>query len=409
MPRRTRRSSGEGSIYYREARKRWEARITVGHKDDGTPIRKTFTGRTRRDVVDRMEAAQDDVADGLRVADAATTLADWLTYWLDEIAPEDAGPSTLVNYRNIVRLYICPDQNRPDATLSLADVQLGQLTPQHVRKLVASLRDAGKSANTQRLARSVLRLALKAAVKQRIIRDNPADDVSVKRLRNVTAKRGMTAEQARRLLGYLEDTDNPRHRRLAPAIGAALSVGLRRGELLGLAWDDLRLDGHSPSLTVWRTLRRQPGVGLVVGEPKTKGSVRTVPLPAPTVEWLREQRRRQHHDREACPDGLWDDHSLGLDLVFRTEIGTPVDPDNFRHGVYSITAAALGERWSPHELRHSAASILLAQGVPLEVVSEILGHSSIRVTKDVYGHLTSDVLRRGADAMTDALTGDTQP
>jgi integrase len=94
---------------------------------------------------------------------------------------------------------------------------------------------------------------------------------------------------------------------------------------------------------------------------------------------------------------------LGADLVFRTPVGTAVDPDNFRNLTYRVTEAAGLGRWSPHELRHSAASLLLAQGVPLKIVSETLGHASIRITADVYGHLLEPAKAEAADAMERAL------
>jgi len=104
--------------------------------------------------------------------------------------------------------------------------------------------------------------------------------------------------------------------------------------------------------------------------------------------------------------GAWPAEVLGADLVFRTPLGTAVDPDNFRNATYRLTTDAVGERWSPHELRHSAASLMLAQGVPLKVISEVLGHSSIRITSDVYAHLMDDASVIAADAMNDLFSSD---
>jgi integrase len=103
---------------------------------------------------------------------------------------------------------------------------------------------------------------------------------------------------------------------------------------------------------------------------------------------------------------LWVARPLGLDLVFRTPDGSALDPDNFTHTTYAATLHAGVGRWSPHELRHSAASLLIAQGVPLKVVSETLGHSSIRVTSDVYGHLLEPAKQEAAEAMSAALWGE---
>ncbi len=116
------------------------------------------------------------------------------------------------------------------------------------------------------------------------------------------------------------------------------------------------------------------------------------------IEALRQHRRRQAEEQLlAGPE--WVARPLGADLVFRTPFGTAVDPDNFRNLTYRVTEAAGLGRWSPHELRHSAASLLLAMGVPLKLVSDVLGHSSIRITADVYGHLLDDAKAEAANAM----------
>ena len=125
-------------------------------------------------------------------------------------------------------------------------------------------------------------------------------------------------------------------------------------------------------------------------------------LPAPTVAALRAHRARQAEERlHAGPE--WVTRPLGVDLVFRTQFGNPLDPDNFRNTTYEVTEAAGVGRWSPHELRHVAASLLIALVVPLKTISETLGHSSIRVTADVYGHLLEDSRMVAADAMSEAF------
>ena len=179
----------------------------------------------------------------------------------------------------------------------------------------------------------------------------------------------------------------------------ALALGLRRGEVLGLAWSDLALDGDAPTLTVRRQLRRgRKGTGVALGEVNTAGSRRTLHLPAQVVDVLRAHRRRQAGERLSRGEAWRDENGL----VFTTPLGTPVDPDNFKHYVSKLCRDAGLGHWSPHELRHSCAS-LLAMGVPLEVVSETLGHSSIRVTKDVYGHMLPAARAAAAEAMGRAL------
>jgi integrase len=227
--------------------------------------------------------------------------------------------------------------------------------------------------------------------------------------------RTLTPEQARLFLASIRDD------RLEAAFTVALALGLRRGELLALSWDDVTLDATPPRLTVTKSLARVHGVGLVVAETKTAGSKRVLHLPGPAVDTLRRHRIRFLEERLEAGAG-WVDRPLGFDLIFRTPFGTALDPNNFRQHCYRVTREAFtppderpkepGDRWpkeyqwSPHELRHSAASLLIAQGVPLKLVSETLGHASIRITADVYGHLLDDAGAIPAQAMSDALWGE---
>ncbi|MGH3501572.1 MAG: tyrosine-type recombinase/integrase [Nocardioidaceae bacterium] len=121
---------------------------------------------------------------------------------------------------------------------------------------------------------------------------------------------------------------------------------------------------------------------------------------AQLIEVLRRHRARQAEERVAA-GALWQDR----DLIFPSAVGTPLDPDNFSHVFSRLCERAGIGRWHPHELRHSGASLMLAQGTPLHVVSEVLGHASIAVTKDVYGHLVEGDKRAAAETMTSTLFG----
>ena len=177
----------------------------------------------------------------------------------------------------------------------------------------------------------------------------------------------------------------------------ARALGLRRGEVLGLYWSDLELEGPVPLVQVRRQLvRRREGVRL--SELKTAGSRRTLHLSQPVVEALQAHQTLQAVEKKAAR--VWRDTE---GVVFTTTIGTPIDPEAFGKTVPRICIAAGLGHWSIHELRHSCASLLLAMGVPLEVVSETLGHASIRVTMDVYGHLLAPARMKAAEAMRKAL------
>lgn len=395
-PRRRTRANAEGGMFHDKARGRWVGSFTVGY-EDGKQVKKYVTARTKADAIKRLQEAQNAAAQGMNPVRRDLTVAKYLERWITDELPGSVSSLTLVNYRDVARLYIVP---------RIGQKRIHSLTPADVSRMLRELEQGDPTAtpprkpvapNTRRAARAVLRRALRKAQAEGLIVRNVAaiaDGV------NVGSPKGRTLspEQARQLLNHIKGD------RLEAAFVVALSLGLRRGELLGLSWEDLKLDTTPPRLTVRRALKRIPGAGLVLEDPKTKTSRRTVHLPAQVVPVLREHRRRQLEERMAAgPE--WVDRPLGADLVFRTPFGTPTDPDNFRHAAYRLTTGAGVGQWSPHELRHSAASLLLAQGVDMKQISELLGHSSIRVTADIYAHMQDAGKSAAADAMSTALWG----
>jgi integrase len=176
---------------------------------------------------------------------------------------------------------------------------------------------------------------------------------------------------------------------------------MRQGEVLGLRWQDLELSGPAPSLTVRRSLARA-AKGYALAEPKTARSRRTLELAPATVAALRRQKARQAELRLAAGD-LWQNVDR---LVFTDTLGRSLQPAS----VSRAFADALARLGLPHvrfhDLRHGAASLLLAQGVPLKVVSETLGHSGIAITADVYAHLDRAQRREAADAIERAIGGE---
>ena len=380
MPK-TKTANGLGSVRYNKARRRYEGTITVsatkGADGRWTQRRRMVTGKTQAEVRARMEALR-TATDVSPTLPAEVTVAAFLDYWLTDVLPSRVTPTTLVNYRHVVANYVTPHVGK---------VRLDALDPSHVRKMLMKIHEAGLSPNTARLARSVLRRALRSAESDGLVTRNVAalvDGVRVPRPEGRT----LTPEQAKTLLVSIEGTE---HEALVTIL---LALGLRKGEALGLTWADIDLD--DATLTVNRALKKDGRGGVYTDEPKTSGSRRRIHLPGPVVAVLRRHRVAQAAERLAFGQGFgrgWGD------LVFTSSVGTPLDPDRVNRMVQAITDRAGLGRWTPHEMRHSAASLLLAMGVPLEVVSEMLGHASIRITKDVYGHLLEPARREAATAM----------
>lgn len=385
-----RRAKGDGTIRENKTRGRWEARVQVGVTPEGKRIRKMVTGRTQNEVLTRMRQLQRSADEGLDLAPGTVTVGAFLEDWLDNILPGAVTQATEDQYRQVVRLYVIPAVGRK---------KLKTLQPRDVTLMLRDMADRGLSSNTQRLARAVLRRALRWAETNGNVTRNVAALADAPRVQSREGK-ALTVEQARKVLATAED------HRLEAAFTVALSLGLRRSELLGLAWPDLDLDATPPALTIRRSLKRHRGAGLVLEEPKTRRSRRTIHLPGPVAASLKRHRAKQAEERLKAGE-LWQSTPDDVDLVFRTATGEAIDPNNFGRAVRQLCKdAGIPGTWSPHSLRHSAASLLLAQGVPLKVISEVLGHSSIKVTADVYSHLIDEAKTEAADAMTTALWGE---
>jgi integrase len=176
-------------------------------------------------------------------------------------------------------------------------------------------------------------------------------------------------------------------------------LGLRQGEALGLWWDDV--DTRSGLLRVRRALQRQRGGGLVFTDPKTQRSKRTIPLPPPLVDALTAHRDRQEKERITA-GSLW----RGSPCVFTTQLGAPIEPRNDYRQFKKLLDRAGLPSVRLHDLRHTAASLLLAQGVPARVVMEILGHSQIALTMNTYSHVAPEVSREAAERMAQMLWQD---
>jgi integrase len=247
-----------------------------------------------------------------------------------------------------------------------------------------------------RRIRAVLAQCLDQAIRWELVRRNVA---SLSRSPKMVRHEGRTLspDQARHLLETLKGHHNE------ALYALMLSTGLRRGEALGLLWTDF--DRDTGILRISRQLKRE-GTSLVTTDTKTSLSRRAVNLPEEMLRALLDHERRQRAAKENLGSS-W----VSSGYIFTSSIGTPIDPRNLYREFQTVCrSAGLGD-WHPHELRHSAASLMLAQGVKIQVVSQVLGHSSIRMTADVYGHILDPDRREAADAMGSLLwrSMDTQP
>jgi integrase len=377
-----RRGSGEGSIY-KDADGRWRAVVDLGWID-GRRRRKYLSGRTRGEVVVAIRQVQQALDSGLPVSsgERVPTLEEWLLFWLDNIAAARIRPSTLQGYRGYVMNRIIP---------ALGKHRLDRLQPEHLELFYRRSREAGLAPASVLQMHRILSRALKVALQRGRVARNVAslvDAPSVTRPEIVP----LTPEEARQILIAADGT------RLAARWSVALALGLRQGEALGLPWSAVDLDRGV--LTVRQALQRQQGQGLVIVQPKTTSARRTLVLPEQLVTALSMHRERQSAERESASN-LWQENGL----VFTTPFGTPIDPRNDHRNWQQLLDAAGVRRARLHDARHTAATLLLIQGVPARVVMQILGHSQITLTLGTYSHVVPELAHDAARRMNDALWG----
>jgi integrase len=372
------RNAGEGAIDHRRDG-RWQARMDLGWQD-GRRVRKYFYGRTFQEVSDLLLKARSDLRAGLPVHVEKQTVAQFLDRWLEMVKPS-VRPRTFQSYEILVKRHVVPELGR---------WKLDKLTPQHVQSALVRKSASGLSPQTVRHIRAILRIALNQAIKWGLIARNAASlTVAPKLVRK--RFQSLSPEQARQLL------DVAQGQRLEAVFTVALSLGLRMGEILGLRWQDVDLD--RATLTVNQAIYRIAGKGLVAAEPKTERSGRALFLPDGVLRALRTHRKRQLEERLAA-GSEWRDHAL----VFTSSIGTPLEPRNLFRAFKALLRKAGLPDFRFHDLRHSAASLLLAQGVPMRAVMELLGHSNIGTTADIYSHVMPAMMRDVAEKMDAILS-----
>ncbi len=365
-----RRGNNEGSIYKR-GDGRWCASMTL---DGGK--RKSVYGKTRADVARRLPELQKHKADGLPAVSERQTVERFLQDWLKS-ASQGLRPRTAIRYEQFIRVHIVP---------AIGATSLAKLTPQRLQELYADRRVAGLSPASVRQLHAILHRAFKQGMRWGVLVRNPADAVTPPRVER-HEMRALDPEQVMTLV------DAARGERLEALIVLAVTGGLRQGELLALRWRDIDLEGAA--LQIHGTLQPTKG-GFVVAPPKTARSRRQVALSMVAVEALRRHRARQIEERlQTGP--AWEQP----DLVFANEAGAYIDGRNMRHFLDPLVARAGLPRIRFHDLRHSAATLMLSRGVHAKIVSEMLGHSQIAITLDLYSHVTP-TMQRTATAEIDA-------
>jgi integrase len=378
-----RRGRGEGTItQLRDGR--WQARVTLGRDEHGKRLRKAVYGATRAACATELAKLLGKNSDGELLTTTTPTLGTLLNDWY-ATKNRTWRPNTRRPYRAAIDRWISP---------ALKALKLEHLKPLVIQRWANQATKDGESPRRcVVVAHVVLKLALKWAMAQRLVTYNAATLVTVPRPTPKVIP--LTREDAGRVLAVVPTF------RLGAMIAVALVAGLRKGEVSGLSWPDIDIDA--------RTIRVRQQVqplgktlgGIQVVELKTAASRRTLTMPELLVPLFRARRQAQREERLRAGARWAGNHD---DLVFTTEQGRPVYPDDVHYALRDVLTAAKVGVVTFHALRHTYATLMLADGEPLERVSKLLGHASVVTTADIYSHFVPEVAIAAA-ARADKIFG----
>ena len=376
-----RRPSGDGMVRKKEDGS-WEGRVVIGYDEKNLPKTKNVLAKTKSECVEKLKQLQEQYAppksDKIKLE---MPFGEWMDFWYQNYSKPKLRPTTRSGYEGRIYRHIISE---------LGNIPLDQLTQNDLQQFYARLKKSGRLLHAEHYGKGLsdrmvrachmnCRSALEKAVQEGLIRMNPAVGCKLppKKAREMQV---LTREEIQRFLihakaeGYFE------------LFLLELTTGLRRGELLGLKWEDLDLERGD--LRVKRQIARINGE--VVEAPlKTKNAYRTLPLAKDTIDVLNQQKKKVG----SCP---W---------VFPSPTGGPMSPDSVLHMLHRVLKRAGLPRVRFHDLRHTFATLALQTGVDVKTVSGMLGHYSAGFTLDTYAHVTTSAQRRAAEAMEHVLSG----
>ena len=377
------RANGEGSIRKRKDG-RWEGRYTAGHNlETGKPIYRNVLGKTQAEVKEKLKTAIQETQSLDFSKTGQYTVGQWMDVWYENYAKIKVRPSSHQTYKGYIENHIKPN---------IGDIPLEKLTTLDLQRLYKTLlangrvdrleskgQPKGLSPKTVRNIHQILSSALKLAQEQRIILTNPAEGCALPKVEHREMKT-LPVEQLQSFLREAKDSG------VFELYYLELATGLRRGELLGLKWEDIDLE-HG-DLRVRRQIARINGK--VVEAPlKTKNAYRTLPLAEDTISILKEQKKK-------VGSSPW---------VFPSATGGPISPDSVLHMLHRVLKRAGLPQVRFHDLRHTFATLALQNGVDIKTVSGMLGHFSAGFTLDTYAHVTTSAQKAAANTMGKLLSG----
>jgi integrase len=366
------RGRNEGSLSQRE-NGTWRAQVSA----NGQRISKTF--KTKAEGQAWLRSIKNEADQGVDHQAGRVTLMDYLEQWLNT-ARLSLRLKTAQQYEQVIRKHITP---------RIGSIPVSELRLVKVEAFYSELLQCGVGVRTVRIVHAVLHRALEKAVRYQLILSNPTHGAALPK-ESQGEMRILEPDQVSQFLIAAKGS------RFEALYYLAITTGMRQGELFGLKWTDLQW--QSGKLHIQRQVQNVPGVGWAFVEPKTRSGRRTIHLSENVLQVLREHKQSQEILKQFAGEH-WQENNL----IFPSKVGTPFDRSNLRADFNRILDQAGLPRIRFHDLRHTAASILLNQGVPVIVVSRRLGHSKASITLDVYGHLINEMDGEAARVMDEKV------
>ena len=382
------KSNGEGTIYKKD-NGTWRGQLTVGYKEDGTLKRKSFTGKTKKEVILKMEEFRTLNNKGMLPSDDTITLSQWFHTWLFNYRKNDLKPSSFERYEGIYRNYL--------ENSNLGKTKLKDLRTSHLQIYYNELSTNGKPASTIKNINKYLKACLNQALKENYIMKNYCTLVTLPKVESSKDNiKAFTMEQQQIFMH-----ESLKHDKGIIYI-CALGTGLRLGELLALRWSDINLKDKTISVnknikeTYTFDDKEEKHYTVVEQLPKTDTSIRTVPLNDNLIELLQEYRKNQLNERDQNIDIYFDDY-----LIFSSYTGNYLSSGNVRKKFKDILKICNLPDFRIHDLRHTFATRLFEKGIAPKTVQTLLGHTDIQTTMNIYTHVMDNTKNEAINLLND--------
>jgi integrase len=388
------------SNYTKNGNEYYRVTATIGRDSNGKPIRKEFYGKGKKDAESKRDEYLNGIKNGLNLDFNNTSLGRLIYVWLFEVARIKSKPSTFERYEGIYRNYIKDTE--------IYALLLNDLKSIHLQRHYNSLHESGKTTSQIKNLNKLLKSFFNYAVDEGYILKNPCSgkkivipgDNEFDPNENEDEDVVVFADEEINLIKKALENN-----RIQALVLLNLGTGLRQGELLALKWSDLS-EGYK-NLKVQRSIKHVKVIAAdetseyktLVQTPKTKCSLRTVPIPSSLIPILEKHRAMQHQDKEKAGSSYTDSY-----FIFTTESGNNIDTRNLRRAYERMLKKAGVEFKKFHALRHTYATKLFEKGVPLKTVQKLLGHSDISITANIYTHVMPEQKIDAAEELNDLFS-----